>query len=105
MSLLKNSSIILAASFNGLAMTQIQVQIIENDANRPNVLLVISDDQSFEHTSFAGSNFVSTPGFDRVAKSGIYFLNGYASSPGSAPSRGSMVTGRHHWQNEQSGQH
>lgn len=105
MSLLKNSSLLLAASFNGLAMTQIQAQMIENDGKRPNVLLVISDDQSFEHTSFAGSNFVSTPGFDMVAKSGIYFLNAYASSPGSAPSRGSMVTGRHHWQNEQSGQH
>lgn len=105
MSILKNSSILLAASFNGLAMTQIQAQMIDNDGKRPNVLLVVSDDQSFEHTSFAGSNFVSTPGFDMVAKSGIYFLNAYASSPGSAPSRGSMVTGRHHWQNEQSGQH
>ena len=105
MSLLKNSSLLLAATFNGLAMTQLHAQLNEDDGKRPNVLLVISDDQSFEHTSFAGSNFVSTPGFDRVAKSGIYFLNGYASSPGSAPSRGSMVTGRHHWQNEQSGQH
>ncbi|HBT86893.1 MAG TPA: sulfatase [Porphyromonadaceae bacterium] len=104
MSLL-NSSLLLAASFNGLAMTHIHAHVIDSDGKRPNVLLVISDDQSFEHTSFAGSNFVSTPGFDKVAQSGIYFLNAYASSPGSAPSRGSMVTGRHHWQNEQSGQH
>ena len=71
----------------------------------PNILFVINDDQSFSHTSFSGSNFVHTPGFDRVASNGIYFTNCYADSPGSAPSRGALVTGRHHWQNEQSGQH
>lgn len=72
---------------------------------RPNILFVITDDQSYAHTSFAGSRFVKTPGFDRVAANGIYFTNCYAGSPGSAPSRSSLVTGRHHWQNEQAGQH
>lgn len=71
----------------------------------PNILLVINDDQSFAHTSFSGSKFVHTPGFDRVAANGVYFMNCYAGSPGSAPSRSALVTGRHHWQNEQSGQH
>jgi len=75
------------------------------EASRPNILIAISDDQSFAHTSFAGCKFVSTPGFDRVARSGIYFTNCFAGSPGSAPSRSSLVTGRYHWQNEQSGQH
>ncbi|MCK9343859.1 MAG: sulfatase, partial [Massilibacteroides sp.] len=63
------------------------------------------DDQSFSFTSFSGCRFIKTPGFDRVAKSGVCFSNCYAGSPGSAPSRSSLVTGRHHWQNEQSGQH
>tara|TARA_Y100000815_G_C13349316_1_gene503555 strand:- start:6655 stop:8304 length:1650 start_codon:yes stop_codon:yes gene_type:complete len=71
----------------------------------PNILFVISDDQSFAHTSFAGSTFVNTPAFDRVAKNGIYFENCIAGSPGCAPSRSSIVTGRYPWQNEQSGQH
>ncbi|MDR3142156.1 MAG: sulfatase [Tannerellaceae bacterium] len=72
---------------------------------RPNILLVINDDQTYVHTGFAGAHFVSTPGFDRVAMNGVYFTNCYAGSPGSAPSRSALVTGRHHWQNEQSGQH
>jgi uncharacterized sulfatase len=72
---------------------------------RPNILLVINDDQTYVHTGFAGTRFVSTPGFDRVAMNGVYFTNCYAGSPGSAPSRSALVTGRHHWQNEQSGQH
>lgn len=77
----------------------------EKPDKRPNILFVINDDQSYAHTSFAGSRFVSTPGFDRVASNGIYFTNCYGGSPGSAPSRSSLVTGRHHWQNKQSGQH
>ena len=73
--------------------------------NKPNILFAISDDQSFQHTSFAGCNYVNTPAFDRVASEGIYFSNSYAGSPGCAPSRSTIVTGRYHWQNEQSGQH
>ena len=72
---------------------------------RPNILFAISDDQSFAHTSFAGANFIQTPAFDRVAREGIYFNNCIAGSPGCAPSRSTIVTGRYHWQNEQSGQH
>lgn len=72
---------------------------------QPNILFAISDDQSFAHTGFAGCKFVNTPAFDRVASEGIYFTNCYSGSPGCAPSRSSIVTGRYHWQNEQSGQH
>lgn len=72
---------------------------------RPNILFAISDDQSFQHTSFAGCSFIKTPAFDRIANEGIYFLCCYAGSPGCAPSRSTIVTGRYHWQNEQSGQH
>jgi uncharacterized sulfatase len=68
-------------------------------------LFAISDDQSFPHTSFAGRSWVQTPAFDRVAGNGIYFTNCYAGSPGCAPSRSSIVTGRYPWQNEQAGQH
>jgi len=77
----------------------------EEELSRPNILFAISDDQSFAHTSFAGCDFVSTPAFDRVASEGIYFSNCVAGSPGCAPSRSTIVTGRYHWQNEQSGQH
>ncbi len=75
------------------------------EAKRPNILFAISDDQSFAHTSFLGSTFIQTPAFDKIAREGVYFSNCYAGSPGCAPSRSSIVTGRYHWQNEQSGQH
>lgn len=78
---------------------------VKKENRRPNILFAISDDQSFMHTGFAGSGFVKTPAFDRVASEGVCFNNCMAGSPGCAPSRSAIVTGRHHWQNEQSGQH
>ncbi len=72
---------------------------------RVNILFAISDDQSFAHTGFAGCEFVNTPAFDRIASEGVYFTNCYAGSPGCAPSRSTIATGRYHWQNEQAGQH
>jgi uncharacterized sulfatase len=79
--------------------------VAQASKKRPNILFAISDDQSFAHTGFAGCEFVNTPAFDRVATEGIYFNNCIAGSPGCAPSRSTIVTGRYHWQNEQSGQH
>ena len=82
-----------------------QVVIVRASGKRPNILFAISDDQTFVHTGFAGCNFVKTPAFDRIAAEGVYFNNCIAGSPGCAPSRSTIATGRYHWQNEQSGQH
>jgi len=99
-------STLLVTSF--FASMAVSCGTLKKDApvkQRPNILIAISDDQSFAHTSFAGCKFVKTPAFDRVAKNGVYFTSCFAGSPGCAPSRGSLVTGRYPWQNEQSGQH
>lgn len=89
----------------GFLVLLLQSYSQKETAERPNILFAISDDQSFAHTSFAGCRFIRTPAFDRVASEGVYFAHCMAGSPGCAPSRSAIVTGRHHWQNEQSGQH
>jgi len=94
-----------AVVLTSVSMAGCSRQPVPEQYSRPNILFAISDDQSFAHTGFAGSTFVKTPAFDRIAGEGIYFSNCIAGSPGCAPSRSSLVTGRHHWQNEQSGQH
>ncbi len=76
-----------------------------NAAERPNILIAISDDQSWAHTSAYGCKFVETPAFDRVAKEGVLFNNAYAGSPGCSPSRAALLTGRQHWQIEHAGTH
>lgn len=76
-----------------------------DDQARPNILIAMADDQSFPHTSFAGYEAVQTPGFDRVAREGVYIKNAFAPSPGCSPTRAALLTGRHPWQIEQAGTH
>jgi uncharacterized sulfatase len=72
---------------------------------RPNILFAISDDQSFAHTSSAGYRAVNTPAFDRVAREGVFFRNGFSPAPGCSPTRAAFLTGRHIWQIEEAGTH
>lgn len=74
-------------------------------ARRPNILFAISDDHSYPHTSAMGDKVVKTPAFDRVAASGVLFRNAYCLSPGCAPSRAGLLTGRYPWQIEEAGTH
>ena len=67
---------------------------------RPNILFAIADDAS--HFSAYGHTFVDTPGFDRVCRDGIRFTNAFTTNPKCAPSRASILTGRHTWQNRES---
>lgn len=67
----------------------------------PNILLFLTDDESaFDQRSY-GFTEVPRPGFERVADQGIFFRNAYSSAPSCGPARGSLLTGRHFWQNEQ----
>ncbi|MBY5958876.1 sulfatase [Membranicola marinus] len=72
---------------------------------RPNILICISDDQSFPHTSAYGTDWVNTPGFDRVAREGILFMNAYTPNAKCSPSRSCIITGRNSWQLEEAANH
>lgn len=72
---------------------------------RPNILLAISDDQSYPYASAYVCPGVKTPTFDHIARQGILFTNAICPSPGCAPSRASLLTGRYPWQNEHAGTH
>ena len=75
------------------------------EAKAPNILIMISDDQSFPHASAYGSKMVSTPNFDRIAKDGMLFHNAFCPAPGCSPSRAAFLTGRHIWMIEHAGTH
>ena len=74
-------------------------------AGRPNILLAISDDQSFPYAGAYGDKALNTPAFDRIAREGVLFQNAFCASPGCSPSRAALLTGRHTWQIEQAGTH
>ena len=70
---------------------------------RPNILFVVSDDQSWLHTGMAGDPVVQTPAFDRVAREGLLFTHSYCTSPSCTPSRSSILTGQEIWRIKQAG--
>jgi len=60
----------------------------------PNILFVLSDDQSAAHVACYGNPDVQTPNIDRLAKEGMRFERAYVASPQCVPSRASLMTGR-----------
>ena len=66
--------------------------------DRPNILFVIADDWGWPHAGVYGCDWVDTPNFDRVAKSGVLFQNAFTSNPKCSPCRASILTGRNSWQ-------
>ncbi len=72
---------------------------------RPNILVAISDDQSYPHASAYGYEAISTPSFDRVARMGLLFRNAFTPAPGCSPMRAAFLTGRNIWQIEEAGTH
>jgi arylsulfatase len=61
---------------------------------RPNVILIITDDQGYGDLGITGNPHVRTPVIDNFAKKGIQFTNFYV-SPVCAPTRSSLLTGRY----------
>ncbi len=71
----------------------------------PNILWIITDDQRADAlecvnrvnrgTSENALGYVHSPNIDKLAEEGVLFVNSFCNSPVSAPSRGSMHTGRY----------
>jgi len=74
--------------------------LAESGLGRPHVLFFITDDESWLERSAYGWSKLPTPAFDRVARDGVLFTNGFT-APSCAPSRASVLTGRHFLELEQ----
>ncbi len=61
---------------------------------RPNILLILADQQSASMMSCAGNRYLETPAMDAIAAGGVRFERAYCSNPVCVPSRFSIVTGR-----------
>ena len=62
---------------------------------RPNIIVMLSDDQGWGDLGFTGNSFVQTPNIDRIAKEGTILDNFYV-CPVSSPTRAEFLTGRYH---------
>ncbi len=61
---------------------------------KPNIILVMADDQGWGDTGYNGHPFVQTPALDAMAKAGFVFDRFYAGAPVCSPTRASVMTGR-----------
>ncbi|MHC4285369.1 MAG: sulfatase-like hydrolase/transferase, partial [Planctomycetota bacterium] len=67
----------------------------KSTGRRPNIVLIMSDDQGWGETSYNGHPHLKTPVLDEMASSGLRLDRFYAASPVCSPTRASCMTGRH----------
>lgn len=61
--------------------------------NRPNILFIICDDLNDYEGVFGGHQQAKTPNIDKLAASGVRFVNAQSNTPVCCPSRNSLFTG------------
>lgn len=66
---------------------------------RPNILVILADDLGYGDVRAYNPDRgkIPTPNIDRLAREGMRFTDGHASSAACSPSRYTLLTGRYHW--------
>lgn len=64
------------------------------DADPPNIVLIVSDDQGYNDLGVLNDELIS-PNLDRLANEGVRLTNFYVAWPACTPSRGAFLTGRY----------
>jgi len=62
--------------------------------DRPNILIVLTDQQERRALSCTGNRWLRTPAMDSIINSGVWFEHAYCPSPVCGPSRAALMTGR-----------
>jgi arylsulfatase A-like enzyme len=76
-------------------LTCIVCPLLTSAAERPNILVIVSDDQGYADTGFQGCKDIPTPHLDRLARTGVRCTNGYVTHPFCSPTRAALMTGRY----------
>jgi arylsulfatase A-like enzyme len=88
----KTSSIFLLHTFVFLLLNQ--KAYCQATASKPNVILVITDDQGYGDLGCHGNPWIKTPNIDQLWKSSVR-LTDFHVSPTCAPTRSALMTGRY----------
>jgi arylsulfatase A-like enzyme len=70
-------------------------------SNRPNIIFIMTDDHSYQTLSAYDDRFIETPNMDRIADDGLKFVNSFVGNSICAPSRATLLTGKHSHKNGQ----
>ncbi|SIN66018.1 sulfatase family protein [Algoriphagus halophilus] len=67
----------------------------QEKAERPNIVFIMSDDHAYQAISAYSDKLIETPNIDRIAKMGMLFTNASVTNSICAPSRATILTGKH----------
>ena len=68
----------------------------EANGKKTNIVFIIADDLGYSDVSYMGEKpEINTPNIDKLAKSGITFMDAYAAAPVCSPTRASIMTGKY----------
>ncbi|MFT4520152.1 MAG: arylsulfatase A-like enzyme [Halioglobus sp.] len=82
----------IVSEFSGQTFPALRAVFEEDTPPQSNILLIISDDQSFDHYGFAGHPVLQTPSIDALAAQSVQYPQAYVSST-CRPTLATMLTG------------
>lgn len=92
-----NKKILSSLLYSFFAISMLQAQ--QKTAQKPNVLIIISDDHAYQTIGAYGSKIGRTPNIDRIAKEGAVFQHAYVNNSICGPSRATLLTGKYSHKN------
>lgn len=90
-----NARFLLLAAALGAALPGSTAAAPKDTPARPNIVLVMADDQGWGDTGYNGHPQLKTPHLDALAKAGVRLDRFYTAHFNCSPTRGSILTGRH----------
>ena len=69
--------------------------LLARELARPNIVLVMTDDQGWGQTGYRDHPVLKTPNLDAMAAGGLRFDRFYAGAPVCSPTRASIITGKY----------
>jgi len=88
-------SIGLGIGLTGIIPVIISCTDSKSKKEKPNVVIIFTDDLGFGDLSCFGHPTIMTPNIDRMAREGQKWTNFYVAAPVSTPSRAALLTGRY----------
>jgi arylsulfatase A len=70
---------------------------------KPNVIVILTDDLGYGDLSCYGATKINTPNIDKLTKQGIRFTNAHSTSATCTPSRYAIMTGQYPWRKKGTG--
>ncbi len=67
----------------------------QQESARPNIIFIMSDDHAYQAISAYSDKLIQTPNIDRLADEGMLFTNACVTNSICAPSRATILTGKH----------